>query len=217
MRKHFMVDIETTGTNLRKDDILQIGILELEFLMGSWRPGKSFEMDLYTNRQPESQFAKEHQAELYERCRKVAFLPACSVRAHLLHFLQTCGVTGPDIYFMGWNAAGFDLPFLAAHAYLEPHRYEQDINGKDVPAGDFHYRIYELQGAISLAENVLGYNDRKGLIKDAEEHGRLSMLSSTFPGKQHDALFDCYRQTQILNGLITLLKGYEVHYKVDQG
>ncbi len=204
MQKHFMVDIETTGTDINRDAVLQVGVLELEFMFGAWRPGKSLEFEIHTDRKPESEFARTHQAALFEKCRATLPVAAPAIRQTLLRFFRSCGATAPEVYLMGWNAAGFDVPFLVKHGYLEPHRYVQDQYGKDYAEGDFHYRIYEMAGSLALAENVLGYTDRKALQEAALAADSIIPMPE---GKAHDALYDCYRQAKMLNGLIRLLRG----------
>lgn len=201
MQKHFMIDIESTGTDVVRDEILQIGVLELEFLMGYWRPGKSLEFELHTNRHPVSEFAKANQSELFEKCHNTPFVAAPAIRSTLLRFFKSCGAISPNVYVMGWNASGFDMPMLVNRGYLEPHRYVTDQYGKDQPAGDFHYRVYEIAGAIALAENVLCL-DRSELIVDALALDTVIQLPE---GRKHDALYDCYRQAKLLNGLIYML------------
>lgn len=66
MEKHFMIDIEATGIDHTKEDLLSIGILEAEFSQRYWRPGRSKEWIVRCERKPESEFAKEHMAALYD-------------------------------------------------------------------------------------------------------------------------------------------------------
>src|SRR5690606_39907279 len=94
-------------------------------------------------------------------------------------------------------------PFLVAKGCLHPSKYETGPDGKDVRVGDFHYRIYELGGAVSLAQNVLGYSDRQALTEAAREaYPELELPE----GKEHDAIYDCYRQLRMLNGLIRMTR-----------
>jgi hypothetical protein len=121
----------------------------------------------------------------------------------VLRFFSECGANPPDVYLMGWNASNFDIPFLMHHRVLVPSTYQQNADGTETRVGDFHYRIYELGGAVSLAQNVLGYGeDRTGLLNVAKE----SMTETHLPaGKEHDALYDCYAQVRLLNGLIRMM------------
>lgn len=124
----------------------------------------------------------------------------------MLKFFKECGAESPNVYMMGWNASNFDLQFLVAKGVLIPSYYESDADGKDVMRGDFHYRVYELGGALSLVSNIKPKVSRKDLIEEAVA---VDTIVPTIPGKQHDALYDCYRQLKILNGLISLAKrGY---------
>lgn len=205
MEKHFMIDIETTGIDPIKEDLLQIGVLEVDYdeAAGFWTPGRSFELIQHTNRKPESEFAKKHMAALYERCNVAAITWPSDVRGRLLHFFRECGANTPDVYLMGWNASNFDVPFLVHKNCLRPSEYETDAEGKDVRVGDFHYRIYEIGGAVSLAQNALGYSDRNALTEDAlAAYPEIEMPE----GKEHDAIYDCYRQLRLLNGLIRMTR-----------
>lgn len=208
MEKHFMIDIEATGIDPAMEDLLSVGVLEVEFDGSFWQPKNAGEWFCHTTRKPESQFAKEHMVELYERCNALPSAPPYkrhqTMRDCLLNFIRSCGTTGAiDTYFMGWNASNFDLPFLVAKGILQTNRYETGPDGKDRMVGDFHYRVYELGGAVSLAQNVCSKMDRGALLEVAR-----GMAPRIFPaqGKKHDALYDCYTQLQLLNGLIALMR-----------
>lgn len=191
--KQFMLDIETTGVDPRTEEILQIAILELNFVNGFWEKGKVFNFFQCTDREPTTKFAREHMVELYKKCKDMERIPAAEVRKKILEFCEGCGVKSPNIYFCGWNVGIFDLPFLAHHGYLIPARYEEDQL-----IGDCHYRVYELSGAIQFFANVRGTNEVNPLIKEALK---------VFPapkGNKHDALYDCERQLSILNGLLRM-------------
>lgn len=201
--KQFMIDIETTGIGSLDNVVLQIGVLECTFNGDKWVPGRTFEHLLHTERKPVTPFALEHMQELYARCNDTD--PAMSrpalVRAKLLTFFLECGEIPPNVYLMGWNASNFDVPFLFDHAMLEPSAYKT-VDGKEIMTGDVHYRIYELGGALQLARDVTGM-DAKDVIEAAKER-----CPEIVPpkGKEHDAIFDCYNQLKILNGLIRLVR-----------
>jgi DNA polymerase III, epsilon subunit and related 3''-5'' exonucleases len=199
MNPLFMVDLETTGVNLKTDEILQIAILELRKVRGFWEPGRLYERCLGTSRQPADPFAREHMAELYAKCNQIAAVPVDFVRKEILAFFRECGVEKLAM-MTGQNASGFDLPFLVEGGYLQPSRYE----GKE-QVGDFHYRVYEMGGAIAFAQDVLGVSDKKALEKAAE--ALYPEIELPKDRKSHDAVFDCYRQTRTLNGLIRLCGG----------
>lgn len=207
MEKHFMLDIESTGIEPKEEDLLQVGILELDYANGFWQPGRSFEETQFTERKPTSSFAKEHMTALYEKCNNTQPMLVETFRAKILAFFEECGAKTPDVYLMGWNASNFDVPFLIEKGYLRPSKYEPGPDGKDVRVGDFHYRIYEIGGAVSLVQNALNYADRGTLLKDAEELGQKFGPTFILPaGKEHDALYDCWKQTRLLNGLIYLAR-----------
>jgi hypothetical protein len=191
--KQFMLDIETTGVDIKTEEVLQIAMLELNFVDGFWQKGKAFNFFQHTDREPTSKFAREHMQELFKRCKEAEHVPAAEVRQKIIQFCEGCGAKSPNIFICGWNAGIFDLPFLSHHGYLMPARYEEDKL-----VGDCHYRVYELSGAIQFFANVRGTNEVNPLIKEALK---------VFPppkGNKHDALYDCERQLAILNGLLQM-------------
>lgn len=202
MEKHFMIDIETTGIDQTKEDLLQIGILELNIVNGRWVFGQSLKLIQHSGRRPQSSFAKKHMAAIYDECNAAPWISPETMREQILAFFRLCGAESPNVYLMGWNASNFDIPFLVHNRVLVPSSYVPGPDGKDAMVGDFHYRIYELGGAVSLAQNVLRYSDRNALLTTAKTICDMGLPE----GKAHDALYDCYAQTQLLNGLIEMTK-----------
>ena len=80
MEKHFMLDIESTGIDSSKEDLLQIGILEADFDGNKWVAGRTLEIIQHTDKKPESVFAKEHMAKLYEVCNRAPKWEAENIR-----------------------------------------------------------------------------------------------------------------------------------------
>lgn len=191
----FMLDIETTGIDPAHEEVLQIALVEMKFKDGKWEPGREFSLFQGTSRKPTTKFAQDHMKEIYERCNREPRLSSDEVRSRILQFCADCGSRPPNIFFAGWNAGIFDIPFLAHHGYIVPARYENDKL-----TGDCHYRVYEISGALQLAANVKGHNEINKLLKEAEK------LGPKIEGTRHEAVFDCYRQIHLLNGLIQILK-----------
>jgi DNA polymerase III epsilon subunit-like protein len=193
--KQFMLDIETTGVDPAKEEVLQIAIVEINFENGLWSKGKVFNFFQNTEREPTSKFAKEHMQDLYKFCQNQPKVAATEVRQSIVDFCKDCGAIPPNIFFCGWNAGIFDIPFLAQHGYIVPAKYEEDRL-----VGDCHYRVYELSGAIQFFANLRHTNEVNPLIKE-------SLRTVSAPkGNKHDALYDCERQIAILNGLLTLAR-----------
>jgi hypothetical protein len=117
------------------------------------------------------------------------------VRQQILDFCRECGADAPNIFFAGWNAGIFDIPFLAHHGYIIPAKYENDQL-----VGDCHYRVYEISGALNLVANVRGTNEINGVLKEAQKMG------PKLEGNRHEAVFDCERQMHIMNALIRMLR-----------
>lgn len=204
MKQMFMLDIESTGVDKEKDDIIEIGVLEMRKpqAQGKWKPGKSLRMVLHTNKQPESAFAKEHMTALFAEANQREPMSVHNTRHRMLDFFKDCGCVGAkNVLFCGWNAGTFDVQFLVQKGYLVESGYTPDPGrpGKEIMTGDFHYRIYELSGAISLMSDILGFSPT--LVRQmAQERAGKPLID----GRQHDALWDCHNQMNILNGLISL-------------
>lgn len=221
MNKHFMIDIETTGTNKETDDVLEIGIVPIELdNEGYWCPewvndpngvGKIFKelhLVIYSHTQPENAFAKEHMSELYKKCNETNPLSHYKWAKDCIQDFIHEGVSlegGYDPkFFMGWNASNFDVEFLIQKGILDPSTYIE-IDGKEVLRGDAHYRIYEQTGALNLLLNATGFSKKTlfALGNDLiPEHIKCELPR----GKQHDALYDCYDQINMMNGMIALAK-----------
>jgi hypothetical protein len=200
--RHFVVDIEAVNVNEKVDDILQIALLETNFHNGFWHPGKTYNRFLFSDAQPESQFAKEHMVELFKHCNGLEPYLVEDVRQEMLTFFRNCGARPPYVYLLGWNATMMDIPFLKYQEFLRPF-YREIIGGIDVPTGDYHYRVYEQSGSLSFAQCVLNMPDRNDLINLAyDSYPEIQMP----PGKDHDALYDCYKQLRMENGLIRLVR-----------
>lgn len=217
MKTHYMIDIETTGVNKETDDILEIGIVPIELDdEGFWyicnksnKEIKQLHLILFSNRRPENKFAKEHMVELYDRCNK---LPSeCSytwATKQVNNFIHR--KNNFPKFFMGWNASNFDIPFLFKKNILEPSRYEE-VADKEILVGDVHYRIYEQTGALNLMLNSTGFSKKTVFSLGYDlipEHLKIELPK----GKKHDAIFDCYNQINMMNGLIALArKGWNLH------
>jgi len=204
-----MEDIDTTGNDPSTVDILNIGMLSCERQCdGFWHPGPSLNVLLHTSMDPPTPFAREHQVELYEMCKAVDPKPKEVVIKAIHEFFDVhsngYGV-GPH-RFMGWNAAGFDMPILVRHGYLMQPVYRQTTDGKEVLVGDFHYRIMDIQSIYNFVRETF-----RGVPSDKEQFDNLlkdrERPIPTFAGenvRKHIALDDCYRQLDTLNRLIDL-------------
>lgn len=204
--KHYMIDIETTGVDQKTDDILEIGMVEIEMKDKYWHStGRHFRMVLHSKRQPESEFAKKHMKALYKICNETPESANLELAADLVRTFVHDGMYGSHMepkFFMGWNASNFDMPFMISKGLLTPSFYEKDPEtGKEKLYGDAHYRIYEQTGSVQVLSDMTGL-DRKTLEVLAND---LNPTGIELPeGKSHDALYDCYKQIIMQNGLIKI-------------
>ncbi len=204
MEKHYMIDIETTGTDKINDSILEIAIVEIEFKYPYWEmTGREFHEILHYKGEPETVFAKEHMGELYEKCNSVDEVNNYeNTSTELKNWLNEYSDDdlGPK-FFMGWNASNFDIPFMFSKNILTPSYYEKISGNKEVLRGDVHYRIYEQTGSLNVLSNLTGLS-RKTIKQLSED---LNPTNIELPeGKRHDALYDCYWQLIMMNGLIEI-------------
>lgn len=209
---HYMIDIETTGTT-ESDDILEIGMVEIVLhpdVGNYWLPtGRQYHTYIGTTRQPESQFAKQHQKELYAKCNSI-ITDIELIKREITEFVHpevrpgnpdSDGLIRPK-FFMGWNASNFDIPFMFRDRLLTPSYYVVNPEtNKEEMFGDVHYRIYEQTGSVQLLADMTGL-DRKTIEVLAMD---LNPTNIKLPeGKAHDALYDCYKQIIMQNGLIRI-------------
>lgn len=192
-----MIDIETMGTDIDRDDIIQIGILECNKAGNYWVPGKSYMRTLFTGQVPKDEWIATNHKDLLTICYDTPLAKPEEIRADILKFIRSCGEEG-QFNVIGMNVVGFDLPFLVKKKMLVP---PTTINTTRL--GDYSYRVYEMRGAINLATDVLNVSDKE-LFKLAKEAS--PKLFELPAGKKHEALFDCYKQLQTLNGVIKLLE-----------
>jgi hypothetical protein len=202
----FMIDIETTGIDPETNDLLQIGIVAVRFARdGYWHKGNSFQTFHHTDMVPQSEFAKEHMAELFEQCRKQPLAKPETIRGEIIDFCYKEIGRPAMIHFMGWNAGIFDLPFLVNKSILWPPGYET-VNGKDKKIGDFHYHVYDLNGSLDLLKNVLMEDSSKKVqdyLDTLKGYPKYELPKDT---KEHDAVFDCINQLNTLNAAISVFK-----------
>lgn len=205
MKKHYMIDIETTGVDKEQDAILEIGVVEIVRLNKSpyWHlTDREFHKTLHYAGEPQSVFAKKHMSDLYKKCNEEPtysdYAAACT---NLTMFIHEGSDFGKPKFFMGWNASNFDIPFLFAKKILKPSYYEKISETKEELKGDVHYRIYEQTGALNYVLNMTGL-DKKAIMALASTLNPTNIKLP--PGKAHDALHDCYSQIIMMNGLIEI-------------
>lgn len=191
--KKFMLDIETTGLSPINDEILQISILEMNWadVAPGWIPGELMNFVLPCARHPESDFAKKYQMDLYATCNKLAESPkpAHEFAREIKDWLNSRNDNGEKPELVGWNIAGFDVQFLKQKNVLTE--------------ADFFYRLYDVQSVIHA---VHGLCDPAVHRREIEAFVMSRDTLVTMPeGQAHNAVYDVYRQTKILNGCLVVM------------
>jgi len=200
-RPSFMIDIETSGVDLESDQILQIAVVAVKLgKSGFWTPLGEFNFYQNFPEDPSNDFAKKHMVDVYARCNKADYVPPDQVRLQLLEFFEKHHGICP-VQLLGWNAGGFDMPFLVRDGYLNPTRYEK-VDGEFDLVGDFHYRIYDIGSVLQFVRDQVGVP--RDVMTDVAE--KIYPELPLPDGQKHDALYDCYRQIRLLNGLIRYTK-----------
>lgn len=194
-----MIDIESTGVDLWRDEVLEIGIVEmLPTDDGLWAAGREFHTFVHSNRAPITEFARAHMVEVYRKANLTPKRKSDDIRQDIVNFLKDCGRVGHGVFFCGWNASNFDLPMLHQQDLLEAPGYET-VDGVDKQVGDHHYRIYEMGGAVQYVSDMKNMPRANVQVLATELGGETGVT-----GKDHDALYDCHKQIRLLNGLIKL-------------
>lgn len=210
-RMNFMIDIETTSADKGTAEILEIGILACRVnKQGIFVPSDMpkeirppvYHTYLHHPGKPETNFAKEHQEELFKTCNDTPPKEHEAIREEILEFFKAHYVK-PPVYVMGLNASSFDMPILSRHGILKEALWVDQEDGKQELVGDYHYRIEDITGARMLAMRVTGlpYNVVTNAAMELCPEVQLP------EGKAHDAVYDCYRQVKMYSGLIRLMRG----------
>lgn len=196
----FMLDIETTGLDKEKDDVLQIAALGLAWEKGLFVPALSLSMFLPTRKEP-SEYGKNNPVRraLYEKCHdlhqrlarddELDFSPE-GVRARLIQFL------GPKAHFLGLNITTFDLKFLEEKGYLRED--------------DYHYQVFDMTGVIEYVTRLFDLpRDRAARDSLKAKAKALGASTVSYPTEfaPHEGLYDCYDQTAELNGFLIAGRG----------
>lgn len=201
MNSVIMIDIETTGVDKQKDDILQVGMVKCKVMENGHLTsnGETFCETIHSKRTPSDYFAKKYMSGLYERCNSTnTSYDYKYVSSLMKEFIHSDGEEPK--FFIGLNASGFDLPFCFEKGLLTPSSYVDTDDGQKI-VGDVHYRVDEMTGLRLACEKVTGLSwktigsladDISGFIQDEN--------------KDHDALYDCHKQIKFHNALIDILK-----------
>ena len=207
--KRFMIDIETTGTRLGTDSILQVGILEMNRdKRNLYEAGRSAEWTLYFPGKPDNEFAIREMSHVYSRANEAIVTPA-EVRRDLLKFLFEIEPRWEHRQMVGLNLSTFDLPFLHVEEILFPLEHVYDyVSQKDVLKGDYHYRVYDISSALTFGADCLNV-DRDALNRQIKLDAQTRFEKRNLEGRPHTALYDCFFQLDLLNELIRAVGGWD--------
>lgn len=201
MEHYFLVDIETTGTvcysedNSKADDILEVALLEITFNGNCWIPQYSYSRILHSSREPANKFAMEHMQELYKLSNQAEKISPQAVRQEILSFFRSCGASDPrNIILIGRQAGSFDCKFLERDGILSR-------------SGDYNYRTYEQGGSLYFVQKLIGMEDRNALIRFAQSIDKT--IEPPKDLKPHRALYDCFIQAKIENGLMEIIRRWQ--------
>lgn len=192
-----MIDIETNGTDKNNMEVLEVAILPILYDRVTGFYGTThyppFECLIHSDSEPKSDFAKKNQVELYKLCNE---LPPeqdkLSCRENIFGYFRFLELEDRwSRHMMGKNVVTFDLDILDQEGILTK--------------SDYHYRIHEQTGGIFTLEAAMGI-DRDSVYKAA-----LAVTPTPIPQEvqklgAHRAIYDCYEQLALENGLIQLIR-----------
>ena len=201
MERKVMIDIETTGLEVKRGFILEIALVIIakshsdeQFFVQA-----QFQTLLPYDGSPSSEFARKHQAELYNDCNQLYKSYAKNTadpihhgvvhaRKNILQFLKSNGFKKPeDIKLMGRNVRAFDLDWLYHHGILNKNEH--------------HYRVYDLTSHEDIVTDITGIDS-----KTLRDRALLMASKPELPkGSEHRALYDCLYQLREYNGLLNLI------------
>lgn len=210
MNDIFVLDIETTGTDLSTDHVLEIGIVHAKKMEAGqfFLPKSVFRAVLPSDKKPSSWAAAyPGQVELYRQCNefyvddehRLGFNGAVSGLVE--EFLRDCGVNSP--MFSGLNIVGFDIAFLLRDGFLK--------------RGSFNYRAWCLTPIIETICHINGIDSQnskerekvtsyleKNTPVDLVVAGANLVVAGATEWWEHTALYDCQKELRMLNSVIAM-------------
>lgn len=191
-----MINIETNGTDRNNMEVLEVAALPVYmdpftgyYAFSGINP---FSCLIHSRSEPKSDLAKRTQVGLYKLCNE---LPAEQDKAHCREkFLGWLNLIGRDRWsrnMVGKNVVTFDLDILDQVGILLKDEY--------------HYRVHEQTGGIFLLEGAMK------LGRDEVCQAALAVTPTPIPKEikelgSHRALYDCYEQVALENGMIRLIR-----------
>ena len=185
--KLFHIALITTGKT-RRDHILQIGIVELNWDQEVWVAGRVFEKFLPTTKIPKDAFSQEHLKELYTLCHGVGYAYPAEVRIQIVDFFSSCGVDPENVFLTGKNLGSYVLPILLKKKILEIKDY----------AG-----VYEISSVHQFMSDILSHSINTE-IKPFTKFHKPSLLKDSYP--KYQAINTILEQTYEFNCLIHLFR-----------
>lgn len=175
-----MTDLEMTGVNCFRDEILQIAMVKcvLDIKTLQYRPyGDTFNIHLHSDLRPTKTFHHEHLTEAYALSNE-STIGLLDARRMVRAFLEQDGWLGLPI---SGDCVTTDLMFLVQNKIVDLGDYDEKDNQIE---GTFDYRILDIN-PISRQMRSLGCRPFHEV--------------QTAKLRPHDALNDCFNQIEELN------------------
>jgi oligoribonuclease len=183
-----MLDCEMTGLDPKKDDVIQIAALKLEYVSGRYQvpadmnsEDAEFNIFLHTDLAPISEFARKYMVDVYRKANE-SRIDYKMARALLDEWLgpwrgkvSPCGDCVPT-----------DILFLYMKDVIDLSHYDGDTPVD----GSMHYEYFDMNAIKAVARQKVG----RKFDRDVE---RLA--------GDHDALIDCRNQLTEMNAIIEVL------------
>jgi hypothetical protein len=192
--KHtFIIDAEFTGTTF-SDALLELAILEVNIERGFYRPSKYFRRVFAYHFAPESIFAKQHHASLYDECKNAESATPNHVRDSIIEFFEACGSTDAKLRtIIGSRLQSFKLEIMDRCRFLDkPQIMEFESGPKEV--GDYA-NVIDLDSIDEFFSATFACS-KDDIIKKMND---LKIEALSPQGHRHRALFDCFVYLKRIN------------------
>lgn len=206
--KLVMLDLETTGTDPKTTEILEIGAVLVELHEGVMTPKQNFHVYIQTDTKanPENPFVMKFQKNLYDHCNNLPKTENLEkAKKEFKNFLdesfpnQNPSKLDTLPQFTGQNFSVFDSQYLLHNGLLQASTH----NEKNEIKASYNYRSLEIQSYSIVLAQALGYKSATDFMNYAAS---LDTETELPEGNSHTALYDCYKQIKSFNGLMKILK-----------
>lgn len=192
MKQLFVCDLETTGTSF-SDACLELAFLQLIKERGFYRPGRYYRRVFHYSFSPESLFARNNHASLYDECRYADTAIPTEIAESIRQYFADCNATDAKQRVMIGSRLSFKLEVLDRNNYLSKPQLVEFASGP-VQVGDY-YSIIDLYAVGGFVAEMFAEARHKVEKRFAD----LNLEAIAPLGQRHRALYDCFHYLNKMN------------------